>query len=60
MSGLSRSTARIRVLIVDDHHVVRQGFAVFIKAFADFEWVGEASNGAEAIQYYTNCALMLS
>lgn len=53
MSELPRSTARIRVLVVDDHHVVRQGFAVFIRAFADFEWVGEASNGAEAVQCYT-------
>jgi NarL family two-component system response regulator LiaR len=41
---------RIRVLIVDDHQVVRQGFAVFLKAFPDLEFVGEAVNGEEAVQ----------
>lgn len=41
---------RIRVLIVDDHQVVRQGFAVFLKAFPDLEFVGEAVNGVEAVE----------
>ncbi|MBE2270338.1 MAG: response regulator transcription factor [Anaerolinea sp.] len=41
---------KIRVLIVDDHQVVRQGFAVFLKAFPDLEFVGEAVNGEEAVQ----------
>lgn len=41
---------KIRVMIVDDHQVVRQGFALFLKAFQDFELVGEAVNGAEALQ----------
>lgn len=40
----------IRVLIVDDHQVVRQGFAVFLKAFDEFELVGEATDGEEAIK----------
>lgn len=40
----------IRILIVDDHQVVRRGFAVFLQAFSEFELVGEASNGEEAIQ----------
>ncbi len=40
---------KIRVLIVDDHQVVRQGFAVFLKAFPDLEFVGEALNGEEAV-----------
>ncbi|MBC8099691.1 MAG: response regulator transcription factor [Armatimonadetes bacterium] len=43
-------------MIVDDHQVVRQGFTVFLKAFADFELVGEASNGLEAVQL---CAQIL-
>lgn len=41
---------KIRVVIVDDHDVVRQGLAVFIEAFPDLRLVGEASNGAEAVK----------
>lgn len=39
----------IRVMIVDDHQVIRQGFGMFLKAFPDLEFVGEAINGKEAI-----------
>lgn len=41
---------RIRVLLVDDHLVVRRGFATFLKAFDDLELVGEAANGQEAVR----------
>lgn len=41
---------RIRVLIVDDHAVVRSGLATFLQAFDDFELVGEAGDGAEAVR----------
>ncbi|HEX2618845.1 MAG TPA: response regulator transcription factor, partial [Phototrophicaceae bacterium] len=40
----------IRVMIVDDHQVVRQGFTVFLKAFDYLELVGEAANGPEAVE----------
>lgn len=40
----------IRVMIVDDHLVVRSGLSVFFRAFNDLELVGEASNGLEAFQ----------
>jgi len=40
---------KIRVMVVDDHQVVRQGYSMFLKAFPDLEPVGEASNGQEAI-----------
>lgn len=43
-------SAVIRVLVVDDHPVVRQGFAMFLKAFKDMQFVGEAKNGQEAVQ----------
>jgi NarL family two-component system response regulator LiaR len=43
-------TNTIRVLIVDDHALVRAGLKFFLIAFDDFELVGEASNGEEAIQ----------
>jgi NarL family two-component system response regulator LiaR len=41
--------SKIRVLIVDDHAVVRSGLKAFLSAFEDMELVGEARNGAEAI-----------
>lgn len=40
----------IKVILVDDHDMVRRGLAVFLEAFDDFELVGEASNGQEAIE----------
>lgn len=39
----------IRVLIADDHQIVRQGFVMFISAFDDMELVGEARDGEEAV-----------
>jgi NarL family two-component system response regulator LiaR len=39
----------IRVLVVDDHVMVRSGLATFLEAFNDLELVGEAANGKEAI-----------
>jgi len=41
---------RIRVLIVDDHAVVRQGLRIFLDTEGEFEVVGEAPNGEEAIR----------
>lgn len=41
--------SKIRVLIVDDHAMVRQGIATFIELQDDVELVGEAANGREAI-----------
>lgn len=40
----------IQVLIVDDHDMLREGLASFLRAFHDFKLVGEASNGTEAIR----------
>ncbi len=39
----------IRVLIVDDHAVVRQGLKAFLRVQDDIEFVGEAANGDEAV-----------
>ena len=44
------STACIRVLVVDDHTMVRRGLATFLKIFDDLELAGEAASGQEAIQ----------
>lgn len=40
---------RIRVLIVDDHPVVREGLRVFLELQDDMEVVGEAADGEEAV-----------
>jgi len=42
--------ARIRILLADDHAVVRQGFKMILAAQADMEIVGEAGNGREAVE----------
>ena len=42
-------TDRIRVLIVDDHLMVRRGLATFLRSARDLELVGEATDGAQAI-----------
>jgi NarL family two-component system response regulator LiaR len=41
---------RVRVLIVDDHAVVREGLKNYLGAVGDFEIVGEASSGVEALE----------
>ena len=41
----------IRVMIVDDHAVVRGGLAAFFAAFWDLELIAEAENGEEAVAY---------
>ena len=40
----------IRILLVDDHDMVRSGLAVFLLAYDDFELVGEAINGHDALE----------
>ena len=40
----------IRVLVVDDHAVVRGGLGAFLLAFDDLEQVGEAANGRDALR----------
>lgn len=40
----------IRVMLVDDHAVVRSGLSAFLLAFDDLDLVGEASNGVEAVR----------
>ncbi len=49
---MSPGTSQIRILVVDDHPVVRQGIAGLVGIQPDMVWVGEASNGREAIQQF--------
>jgi len=39
----------IKILIADDHPVVREGLITMIKREADFQVIGEAANGIEAV-----------
>jgi two-component system, NarL family, response regulator LiaR len=43
-------TEKIRILIVDDHAVVREGLRAFISIRPDMEVVGEAQDGMEAVE----------
>lgn len=43
----------IRVMIVDDHAVVRSGLTTFLLAFDDLELAGEARDGEEAVRVCT-------
>lgn len=43
----------IRILLADDHAVVRHGFRMILAAQADLEVVGEAANGREAVEQAT-------
>ncbi len=52
----------IRVLIVDEHDMVRRALATFLRVYEDLELVGEARNGQEALwmceQVQTDVVLM--
>ncbi len=43
-------SAKVRVLLADDHAVVRQGFRLILSAEPDIEVIGEANNGREAVE----------
>jgi DNA-binding NarL/FixJ family response regulator len=43
--------SQIRILVVDDHPIVRQGIRSLLSNYPEFEIIGEAANGAEALQY---------
>ena len=46
------ATAKIRVLTVDDHPLLREGIKAIIDQAGDMEMVAQASNGREAIQQF--------
>ena len=45
-----KTEKKIRVMIVDDHSVVRSGLGAFFMAIDDLELVGEACSGEEAVE----------
>ena len=54
MSAAASEYNRVRVLLVDDHVLVRKGLASLLQAEPDFEVVGEAIDGLEAIAMATD------
>ncbi len=49
-TGAGLAAARIRVLLADDHAIVRQGLVFYLGMQPDLDIVGEAANGAEAVR----------
>ena len=49
---MSPGVPQIRILVVDDHPVVRQGIAGLVSIQTDMVLVGEASDGRDAIQQF--------
>jgi DNA-binding NarL/FixJ family response regulator len=49
---MSDEPSPIRILVVDDHPVVREGVTTLVGGQSDMRVVGEASNGREAIQQF--------
>jgi len=47
---MTSPSPRIRVLVADDHAMVRRGLATFLKVYDDLELVGEAASGQAAVQ----------
>ena len=44
--------SKIRILVVDDHHVVRQGLVALINSVEDMEVVGEAADGRKGVDLH--------
>jgi two-component system nitrate/nitrite response regulator NarL len=49
-SSMNKATSRIRVLLVDDHPVVRRGIAACLSRQPQIEMVGEAADGKDALE----------
>lgn len=52
---MSADASPIRVLVVDDHQLIRVGIATLLLPEPDMKLVGEASNGREAISKFREC-----
>jgi DNA-binding NarL/FixJ family response regulator len=42
---------KIKLLLAEDHHIVRRGLVFFLKTREEFEIIGEAANGEEALTF---------
>jgi DNA-binding NarL/FixJ family response regulator len=45
-------TESIRIIVVDDHHIVRQGLVALIRTVPGMEIIAEASDGVQAVELY--------
>jgi DNA-binding NarL/FixJ family response regulator len=50
-----KKPSKIRVLIADDHYIVRMGLTALVNTEPDMEVVGEAADGAQAIELFAKC-----
>jgi two-component system NarL family response regulator len=55
MSAMSTGERAIRVLCVDDHRLVLEGFTRIISLQSSFEVVGAATSGEEAVDLFRRC-----
>src|SRR5712671_5515177 len=46
------SASKIRIMVIDDQAVVRQGFVSLINTVADMEVIAQGNNGQEAIELF--------
>jgi CheY-like chemotaxis protein len=49
-STVHQKAAKVRLLLVDDHAMVREGLRSVLESYDDVEIVGEASNGEDALE----------
>lgn len=47
---VTTTTVTVRILLVDDHPIVRQGLKTILEGHSGWEVIGEASDGAEAVE----------
>jgi len=45
----------VRIMIVDDHEMVRNGLGTFLSVYDDLELVGEATDGNDALSLFQEC-----
>lgn len=46
-----RHVLKIKLLLVEDHHIVRRGLVFFLKTKEEFDIIGEVGDGEEALQF---------
>ncbi len=51
-----KTNHKIRVLIADDHFLVRLGLVALVKTEPDMEVVGEAADGVQAVEHFARCS----
>jgi len=56
LRGVPVSSSTIRVMLIDDHTIVRDGLRGLLRGAPDIQVVGEASNGVEALAAVARCA----